>query len=147
MNERLTIEHLAPYLPYWLTVLSPKKYNFFGISTDATFLIIDGFKNESISFDGMGGFYPIEHFQPILRPLSDLTKEQHIVLGRLLTNTPDKHEAFARADSEAWLRNGMQPVMSLQKCLNVTQYLFSIHADVFGLIDKRLAIDINTLTK
>lgn len=147
MNERLTIEVLSPYLPYGLKVIFDGK----------VIGVLSGIKpsllTEVIVLEEMDNNTPIYRnwnlfdTKPILRPLSDLTKEQHIVLGRLLTNTPDKHEAFARADSEAWLRNGMQPVMSLNTCLSVTQYLFSIHADVFGLIDKGLAIDINTLTK
>lgn len=71
----LTIKHLAAYLPYGVKIITPNDYSFYGVKTDAKALVLDGLKDKSLNFYGMGGFYPIKHFKPILRPLSDLTKE------------------------------------------------------------------------
>ena len=55
-------------------------------------------------------------FKPILRPLSDLNDEEN--------NTPEYLQGC---------------------CYSYVTYLISQHYDVFGLIEKGLAIDINTL--
>ena len=64
------------------------------------------------------GVYEMLEMKPILRPLSDLNDEE----GEI--NTPE----------------------SLQECCySYVNILISEHYDVFGLIDKGLAIDKNTL--
>jgi hypothetical protein len=59
MKDQLTLEHLAPYLPYGLKIL-----NGWGDIKKLNYSYLD---------DENNGF--INHVKPILRPLSDLTEE------------------------------------------------------------------------
>lgn len=82
---------------------------------------------------------------PLLHPLSDLTKEIDIdfsdekfipfeVLNRLIT----PHNKFSEIGLHSQAENLTLRYNSMQK-------LFEWHFDVFGLIESGLAIDINTL--
>ena len=92
--------------------------------------------------------------KPILRPLSDLTKEiEHNgerfvpidelwgqTLGEIDSNTYDDY--FFNPDLKTtWICK--ENVLQLEWV--VVEKLFEWHFDVFGLIDAGLAIDINTL--
>ena len=132
------LEYLAPYLPY------------------NTEYYYDGSDHNSASWYGKLGFEMLNGFEywiekgyikPLLHPLSDLTKDQLAELGGHLIDDFDRPASLRIDDAQAWLRGGMKPVMNLQQCINVTQYLYSIHADLHGLIKQKLAIDINTLKK
>lgn len=74
MKTHLTIKHLAPYLPYKLKLGNPKNYVFGGSKIDCQEVTLDGLRGDYLSFIEVTCFYPINHFKPILRPLSDLTK-------------------------------------------------------------------------
>lgn len=131
--KQLTRKELSAYLPYglkvqWIREDDNKVITSVLTISDYPFLIT---RNRA---------------KPILRPLSDLTKEHKTDIGRIITDRDsDFHEALAIDAAEAWIRGGMRPVMSLKTALKVTEYLFSIHADVFNLIPQNLAIDLNTL--
>jgi hypothetical protein len=63
----LTLEHLAPYLPYGLKVVS--KIN------NYSYTLLGACKDEILIQDDLNGWYATNIFKPILRPLSELTKE------------------------------------------------------------------------
>lgn len=126
---KLQPEQLIPYLPYSLKVIMEgKKTNVAWMST----------KNIAvIRPNGIGDYKKISwknaHFniKPILRPLSDLTK----------SNFPD---GSINQNTRFWefsIRNGTISGFGYDAMCE----LFKEKYDVFGLIDKDLAIDINTL--
>lgn len=145
---KLEIQHLAPYLPYGLKAKTER----LGIFT------IDGFrtiKNDDISLksnDTHIGF--INEITPILRQLSDLTKEievdgKRFILAELLWSI----EAIEEDDFKKY---GEIPsywklsIKEIKESLYTVDYgdfkkLVEYHFDVFGLIEQNLAVDFNTL--
>jgi len=112
----LRLKHLAPYLPYGLTVIS------FHHNIDSE-EIVEGLNKDEFITDV--DTFEFIHGKPILRPLCDLESEEFE--NRILNREYiiDK-EADADLSYYEW------------------RYLFEEHFDVFGLIEKGLAIDINT---
>jgi len=118
---KLELKHLAGYLPYKL-----KGIMYYG-----------GCVREDVELGLMdipvwlNGSYPIK---PILRPLSDLTKE-------------DWNSVFVDSDID----NILSIYQSDRHFGCVEYYLVNIllshHFDIYGLIENGLAIDINTLEK
>lgn len=139
----LTINHIAPYLPHSINILVPGGYNFYGVKTDATVAIVDGFKGDSISFKGMGGFYPIKHFKPILHPLSNLTKE---ITHNGETFVPIEKLSWEYYDGELGLLTNCVYGENPRTTVNVIDYLGDLekllewHFDIFNLIENNLAI-------
>ena len=130
--KKLKLEHLAPYLPYKL------KYQLKG-----NYPVIKGVENiiedirEINPFDfTLKKVLDWETCKPILRPLSDLTKEMfegkfnelYIVQFYTIIQYPN--------------------IINLNE-LNyfVIQKLFEWHFDCFNLISKGLAIDVNSLSE
>ena len=137
--KKLTLEHLAPYFPYGLKGIVTDSSNNGSIET------IIGLQGTEIITD----FDCIEMdiFKPILRPLSDLTKEiEHngekfvpIEWFEEKYYTLDLHKQCLRLleeDGENWINQS--------DYMLVTQ-LLEWHFDLFGLLEAGLAIDINTL--
>lgn len=125
--EKLELHHIAPYLPYELGIESI--YRSMGYMGGFTIRILD--------IDAIYRF-GIEEIKPILRPMSDLDKEilfngEKIIVKNLLSDS---------------LRMQMD-ILSIPSIvdLKVTDYqtLLKYHFDIFGLIEKGLATDINTL--
>ncbi len=128
--EQLTIKEIAPYLPYDLEVLYKDRF-----VTDLTIHTIN--------------FILKEDCKLVLRPLSDLTKEiEHngerfvpmiklaelfemntIEYGVIATNIPNPNSEWGI---------GYVRYEAVQK-------LLEWHFDIFGLIDKNLAVDFNTV--
>ncbi len=132
--EKLELKHLAPYLPYKL------KYEVYFNKNDNAIKIMDGLSlMECIVFN---------HYRPILRPLSDLTKEIEINNKKFIP-TKEIDRIFNHELTEnypeylpcAIMFNGNIEVRYYLEF----QKLFEWHFDVFGLIEKGLAIDINTI--
>ena len=143
----LELKHLAPYLPYRLkySVFNKKgKLDLLEIGTNNIYNIIT-----AVNKGVYGGEY-----KPILRPLSDLIKVINIdgdsfIPIYLLKNI--------RNEFESDLSFGFEPQSNGYTCHCSSQYLefseyyeinsklFEWHFDVFGLIEKGLAIDINTI--
>lgn len=189
--DKLTLEHLSPYLPYGLKVFSKV--------TKSTYELIGLSKHELMiaDRDSFNGWYSINNFKPIFRPISDLTKEiEHngerfipiIELykksseyynskdldyefidswgakGNILKvyHNRDKDEYTEFVYSNLSFRKdtrfekgsynfGMylpHPIRVDDKIHNIyflQKLLFKWHFDVFGLIEKGLAIDINSI--
>ena len=118
-------QNLIPYLPYKLQITYRGDVTeLTGIHTGEEGLI----RGQSI-IDIDDDDYPFnsDYWKPILRPLSDLTKEDAIY-----------HDYQDEGHLERSLLSGHAPY-------SVWVKFVSEHFDVFGLIEKGLAIDINTI--
>lgn len=145
---KLEPKHLFPYGPYSLKVIMEgKKTNVAWMST----------KNIAvIRPDGIGEYkriawrYAHLNIKPILRPLSDLTKE---IAHNGETFCPLNILSRMYKTGWKWLPNELHLFASWDDhnkhyrspTLEMYQKLYEWHFDVFGLIEKGLAIDINTL--
>lgn len=150
---KLELKYIAPYLPYGLKMIFEKSGRIIELAgiqkTDA---------NNLIFIQKYGQFYEetIWKFKPILRPLSDLTKE--------IEHNGEKFvpiEWFEIGDDENLCPdygNGNIKLISLLKDmskhnfidLNYMQYgviekLLEWHFDIFGLLEQGLAVDFNSL--
>ncbi len=126
MNKmnKLKLEYLAPYLPYGLKVSKIHTLH---------------------ARQGIGNIYHVIdavnegklQYRPILRPLSDLTKEIDHNGERFVPQSKMSH-----LDLE-WLITSKNLIMktNYEDVLKLLEWNF----DVFGLIDQGLAIDINKL--
>lgn len=133
--EKLTLENLAPYLPYGLKAeLLDYKSDYVGKRFDEIIGVHQWDKNGLYwSALTIGGSKPnIERIKPILRPLSDLTKEI-------------EHKGEKFIPYYWFVRKGIKINSIKDDRWHIGQRLLSWHFDVFRLIDKGLAIDINTL--
>lgn len=152
---KLELKHLAPYLPYQLKVQSVNHFETYEV---------EGLKQTSVQLLDMT--YDTDYFdlKPILRPLSDLTKEIDglgIPLFELLKMQYKEFTTAKMNENYAWkfkdLKNGFNVTdknniiyLSIDKDIRLCQKwildkLFEWHFDVFGLIEQGLAIDKNTL--
>ena len=167
--KNLTIQHLAPYLPYGLQV----KYNdciykkthiatLSGVSNDGIETTykrrFKGCSGDYISFKGRNNIVVLG-VKPILRPLSDLTKEIEHNGERFV---PVEYFEIGDDDNYTYEFDSGN-IKLIQKLKTISKYnvqfdikflpfeivntLISWHFDVFGLIEQGLAIDINTFNK
>lgn len=82
----------------------------------------------------------------ILRPLSDLTKEIEINGEKFVPMIEIKNlELYSHYELEDFIINNFKYGSIESLSYQLLCQLFSWHFDVFGLINKGLAIDINTL--
>lgn len=125
--KKLELKHLVPYLPYGLKVYVQD----YGIE-----LVIVFIKDEVITIEDNASFCGIK---PILRPLSDLTKEIEINGEKLypfiIYNDDDLDKKLIKFIKGDYSYSHL-PYWIVQK-------LFELHFDVYGLIADGLAIDIN----
>jgi hypothetical protein len=145
---KLELKHLAPYLPYQLNCMAQgedkQSFEFQGVS-DVTWIDLHEIGRTVCEQ------YDIEDVFPILRPLSDLTKEIEVdgkkfipimVLEldshTLSVNKYSNHLEIRGVESNEWS-------YAIDVYTEIMCKLFEWHFDVFGLIEKGLAIDINTL--
>lgn len=145
---KLELKHIACYLPYELKVYhsafmfrSNWNENELGVMVGVT----DNIQNETFDIvmirerdkyklqDSRG------HFKPVLRPLSDLTKE--------IEHNGEKINIFDRI--EIYKGSGVDYLIEQIKLGLVEVIIFNLlleyHFDVFGLLEQNLAIDINTI--
>jgi hypothetical protein len=146
--ETLEFKHLAPYLPYGL------KMNY-GIH----YPVLCGLNNADSVWlkyiDGTTREQHISDYKPILRPLSDLKKEiEHsgekfvpidwlnenksvsLIIG-IRPNTGEETVFNERTNSSN--------IRFFEHC--IIEKLLEWHFDIFNLLSKNLAIDINTLNQ
>jgi hypothetical protein len=134
---KLELKHLAAYLPYRLNAMdsdngSVRRVTLLHFTYDMATV-----GHNHLLYEGL----ILKKHQPILRPLSDLTREDLIEdLGTetsCLDWTTSEREHWIRFYSrEHWINNLPYLIYS---------HLVKNHFDVFGLIEKGLAIDINTI--
>lgn len=136
---KLELKHLAPYLPYGLKVKNcfNQIVQIKGIQYGN-----DSCNNELYTFIKNSNYLTAYIYQckPILRPLSDLTKE--------MEHNGEKFVPFHRLNCYTkFTKSDLGTIKDFWHCRNyiVVEKLFEWHFDVFGLIDSNLAIDLNTL--
>lgn len=131
----LTIEHLAAYLPYNLSVLRPDGKTIVPlVGIENNILIFREYNNEDLTYGDM-----VKN-KPILRPLSDLTKEiEHNGEKFVPIDELDNYHDFSTLNYKDIISN------PLRYPYTVVKKLHEWHFDTFGLIDAELAIDINEL--
>lgn len=149
---KLELKHLAPYLPYGLKVT---KENWIRIGTLVSWVTFeDGLQ---IELD-----YAITtQAKPILRPLSDLSRSgddkilinEHTI-NMLISDLFNleygafgcyKNELSIILFGDSDLRYDQDKPISFDVFFAIQNELLKAHYDIFGLIDKGLAIDINDL--
>jgi hypothetical protein len=138
--KTIELKHLAPYLPYGLDVETlDYKIDYVGKKYDKLIGFHQWDKTGLLwSCILEGGSKPdVTRIKPILRPLSDLTKE--------IEHNGEKFVPMNRFFDEF----GYLPNTSHHEHLQVQVYynILEWHFDVFGLIDKGLAVDINTVRR
>ena len=151
----MELKQLAGYLPYGLKGICTEEFT--GIETVYG---ISYYKDSSdiyliTSFDDLD----IEYFKPILRPLSDLTKEINYGLSTYAFTY-----LFEIGDCDGCVfefeHGNIKTIKALENISKYNSYndinylpnavvnmMYEHHFDVFGLIEQGLAIDINTLNK
>lgn len=148
----LELKHLAPYLPYNLeTFIIGEFIDEYADNPIPKGFNIEGLNTGWVEIHEIGRTvteqYPFEDVKPILRPLSDLTKEiehngedfvpyeHHVFIEAMAANEYLEYLCEARAD------------LSEDRLLpySIVQLLLEWHFDVFGLIEKGLAIDKTSL--
>lgn len=131
----MKLEHLAPYLPYGLKVQGqPTK----------EILELGGLDGNIALLVGRGriDFFDIK---PILRPLSDLTKEIEHNGGKFVPlDWFDKEYAPLGCSHEEMKEHFLKDTLK-NLSYSIVQKLLEWHFDIFGLIEKGEAIDINTI--
>lgn len=144
---KLTIQHLAPYIPYGL------KGRFrVGDVMPHLIEVADEYREKELKISNIEFFF--NHCKPILHPLSDLTKEiEHngevkpivIALADVCFDNNFSGELVAKVmiDLKPSTRHEILKTMPYF----IIEQLISWHFDVFGLIEQGLAIDINTFNK
>jgi len=132
---KLELKHLAGYLPYGLKTLT-------GWNNIEEII---GFKDETYFIKG-GNVYAygdIQECKPILRPLSDLTKEIEVNGQKFI---PIEFNAFKHSkDDIIEFQNRFIHYKGMK--FGIIERLLEWHFDIHGLIENGLAIDINTLQK
>jgi hypothetical protein len=144
--EKLEIKHLSPYLPYGLYwfCLDKDSREFETLGT----VKID-LSKEEIEIGGMDielSELPYPNglvIKPILRPLSDLQNKDldwWIEFGTKIDvlNTDYLIDAIV---------NGTYYAKNIHDSFVIWNALAELHFDIYGLIEKGLAIDINTLNQ
>tara|TARA_R110000772_G_scaffold224621_1_gene335255 strand:- start:83 stop:493 length:411 start_codon:yes stop_codon:yes gene_type:complete len=135
---KLQLKHLVPYLPYGLQCMAQgegkQQFELQGIS-DIYYADLHEIGRTVCEQ------YDFEDTFPILRPLSDLFINQKIKDLRDLGSN----------DMLFWGLNGFTgdltnvDVYKKDLSFSILEYLYKNHFDVFGLIEKGLAINVNTL--
>lgn len=146
MKEVLELKHLAPYLPYGLKIIWEDSGEINGINFDGE---ID-FQNSTYPLSTLVFTFRYPEnmgWKPILRPLSDLTKEIEHNGEKFVPK--DKINQYPQIGGDGLLYllvDGFHwSCDPLTWDYNTTQWLFSLHFDVFGLIEKGLAVDFNSV--
>ena len=144
--EKLELKHLAGYLPFQLKIQNGKEFDIVtGVSKENVESIFRGtYENTSM----------IKDVKPILHPLSDLTK-QITIDG--ITFVPDTwiydniktdvqiYQFLNEEISLEIIAEDYNQTINLMDGYLIIRKLNEWHFDWQGLIDKGLAIDINTL--
>ena len=126
--EKLELKHLSPYLPYGLKIHGESS----GFNLDMTLATM----SDCELLMGIDCVLK-EQQKPILRPLSDYHNENiYEDFIYLFGENDDYVEALI--DGRLLLKDMPKYIMD---------WLFENHFDVFGLIEKGLAVDINTIKK
>ena len=134
--ERLTIKELAPYLPYGVLGMD-KRGVIYELGVEPTFAMQPQVR-DCYSFIAY-------NIKPLLRPLSSLTEEIEHNGERFVpkdkihnyTKVDENGTLYVLVDGTQWQSN------PLRWGYETVNWLISLHFDVFGLIDRGLALPID----
>lgn len=119
---KLTIEHLAPYLPY-------------GLKFDNGMILSGIDKSGKLAFDSNENIYVnysyIQYVKPLLNPLSEYTDINGQAMGKLNIDITDQVQINEIANGR---------LKYLLTYYDVALICFKNHIDIFNLIDKGLAV-------
>ena len=143
--EQLEVKHLAPYYSYKL------------MTDKGELLSMDysrrNFKSPVVEIRmGVSQLYDTEfrvnEIKPILRPMSSMVGENGFIMFELLglDFTTQDNDVFVSEEGRVYFEDESNFNVQHLKYETVEK-LFEHHYDVFGLIEKGLAIDINSLGK
>ena len=143
--EKLELKHLAPYLPYGLKFRQRVR--------KATLPPTFYYKSRLMTPKNIEWLTQSEIQKPILRPLRDLSKEikisesdgSFIPLNRLLWLSNFNIDVMEQSEKDEYFEV-LTEIETGASYMDIEK-LIEWHFDVFGLIEKGLAIDINTLNK
>lgn len=137
MENKLTLAHLAPYLPYGVNF----RFNLKDVYDEYP----NEIRDKILTCNSIDLCISIG--KPILRPLSDLSKNENF--WHIVNIMDDNFGEYVTVDSDCDIDvdcdGGCGRYVSLHDCYNAYTELFKNHFDVFGLIEKGLAVDINTI--
>lgn len=77
--------------------------------------------------------------KPILKHLSDLTEDELEKLGRIITIFSKEESVYYIDNANDWISDEYHFQADLERSKAAIDYLYSIHADLNGLIDAGLA--------
>jgi len=139
---KLELKHLVGYLPYGLGI----RYKIIGKFSSTRNEILEGRHLDNLNI--------YTFCKPILRPLSDLTKEIEVdgekfvpinLLKKEFNKTLCPYLFFDGTISLDIDTENYSQTIDLFEGYLITQKLLEWHFDIYGLIENNLAIDINTL--
>lgn len=130
---KLEIKHLAPYSPYDLEYFVDYEDGDTDVLIMVGFFIDDG----AIYLDGYETNINSQNCKPILRPLSDLTKDEEFYNSF--------NAAFRNEYNIDYICECKQDISNSGLSYSCIIFLIENHFDAFGLIEKGLAIDKNKL--
>lgn len=142
---KLELKHLTPYFPYALKVLTNERtrkekavITALNYGIDQDLVMLQGSTEDFDFFEDK-----LKNVKPILRPLSDMSDYFQLLI--------EENEIIADILDEEYLSQRDLDIEEID-IYNSTVYPYDLicllaehHFDLFELIDKGLAIDINTL--
>ena len=126
--EKLTLKELAPYAVYGL---KGKQF----VNKEISIVTELDFVHNIVSTLNDGNFL-VTDFQPILRPMTDILKDEYWFMFEGETDWESIND---------WIKLDNQSLRACKFTHDFWEELYHYHFDVFGLIEKGLAIDINTI--
>lgn len=151
---KLELKHLAAYLPYGLEIQVDT--TFWHEKREAFLAVLIGifdFETLTVKYvDEYDTTYSsnIGDFKPILRPISDLTKqievnEEKVIIARELVKISDGWISDDENFNQ-WVYNYFNDISIYPKYIHdlITECLLKNHFDVFELIKDGLAVDVNS---
>lgn len=135
--EKLELKYLAAYLPYGLRVTKD--------DWNKTFVVTVADEVTTDTLATTLKYVLRTQAKPILRPLSDLTKEIEVNGEKFVP----MDKLYAMSDYSEFMESIQEDVYEMNTPFRwpyeIVQKLFEWHFDVFDLLSNKLAIDINTI--
>lgn len=137
---KLELKHLAGYLPYGLKV-----YCIDDMQGEELLKGFNLFKNDYVEVFTDKEPMDLSYCKPILRPLSDLTKEKYFEM----TGKSEKEDFALYFTNSGFYKQGYTS-RTYETYESLPYYhileLLENHFDIYGLIENNLAIDKNTIS-
>ena len=154
---KLELKHLAAYLPYNLKLTRNGFIGYLIAIINDEDSITECFEFKVSCSNWWENNTDKNHYKPILRPLSDLTKEIKVNGDKFIPNCVLNARFVSNTGNLVpyrWLNCNLEleihteeysQTIDLFDGFLIVQQLLEWHFDIYGLIDAGLAIDINTL--